>query len=75
MTHPFITHNGGPCPVSPEARVDVKFADGFVMNNAEAGIFCGDDDYPWDAWTSAKCRPGQEIIAYRLHQPDKGEAS
>lgn len=44
MTRPFITHNGGPCPVSPETRVDVRFADGFVMSNVEAGIFSGDDD-------------------------------
>lgn len=75
MTHPFITHNGGPCPVSPETRVDVRFADDFAMNNVEAGIFSSDDDYPWDAWTGVKCRHSQKIIAYRLHQPDKGEAS
>lgn len=74
MTHPFITHNGGPCPVSPEAKVEVKFRDGGRSQPTEACL--------WDSWEGTASdwwqwqgNPDDNIIAYRLHQPDKGDAS
>ena len=70
MTHPFITHNGGPCPVSPETVVDVKFADGRKRACRRAHLWSFGRD--WWQWQG---RPANNIIAYRLHQPDKGEAS
>jgi hypothetical protein len=75
MTHPFITHNGGTCPVSPETRVDVRFRDGQSKDfsrpaSAFMKLNAHDDD--WWQWQGL---PANNIIAYRLHQPDKGEAS
>ena len=70
MTHPFITHNGGPCPVSPETRVDVRFRDGREWEGFRAHRWSIGND--WWQWQGL---PANNIIAYRLHQPDKGEAS
>jgi hypothetical protein len=70
MTHPFITHNGGPCPVSPEAIGGVEFRDGTQECNTRLGLWSEGED--WWQWQGD---PMDNIIAYRLHQPDKGEAS
>ena len=75
MTHPFITHNGGPCPVSPEAKVEVLFRDGQsddVGNPAWMFLKVSVHDDDWWQWQGD---PMDNIIAYRIHQPDKGEAS
>lgn len=73
MTHPFITHNGGPCPVSPDTVVDVRLRCGEVMPPAEAVLWMGDHTAP-DFWLWHGGR-SNNIIAYRIHQPEEGEAS
>ena len=69
MTHPFITHNGGPCPVSPEAIGDVEFADGTILFDVPFWWLQHADRWEW------KGDPDYAVVRYRLHQPDKGEAS
>ena len=68
MTHPFITHNGGPCPVSPETVVDVKFRDGGDLEAYVASHM--EPDWTSDNWWQWEGLPDNNIIAYRLHQPD-----
>lgn len=76
MTHPFITHNGGPCPVSPEARVDVKFRSGLEMENYGAKMWSAINNRWQDDWWQWQGDPMDNIIAYRLHQPTTdGETS
>ncbi len=71
MTHPFITHNGGPCPVSPETMVDVEFRDGTSVK----GLMAVWPPPPADWWEWAGKRRAKklmknDIVAYRLHHPD-----
>jgi hypothetical protein len=70
MTHPFITHNGGPCPVSGEAIVDIEFRNGDIVQ----GYLACQWRLPTDYW-QWQGDPENDVVAYRLHQPDEGEAS
>lgn len=58
----WIDWGGGKCPVDDVNEVDIKFRAGGIVYDVEAG------KYYWP-------RTGQEydVIAYRLHQPQKAE--
>ena len=55
--NPWLPHNGGPCPVRPIVRVDVKLRNGeIIIDRVALSLF-------WIHFDAAK-----DIIEYRLHR-------
>lgn len=55
--NPWLPHNGGPCPVAPDALVDVKHRNGVTCRGITAGPL------RWDHWGTMG-----DIIEYCLHR-------
>lgn len=69
MTHPFITHNGGPCPVSATEDIDVQFRDGTSQKGVPA-VYIFKEWWEWAEKRRPKALSVNDVVAYRLHQPD-----
>jgi len=52
----FIPWPGGPCPVPPKTRVDVRFRDKGTGNGTQADFWCG--------WIHTDTKV--DIVAYRI---------
>lgn len=63
----WIEWSGGECPVEESVLVDVKFRDGSIHKAQRANY------YEWGHVRPHFATTGCDIIAYRLHQPQKAE--
>lgn len=63
MTHEFITHEPGPCPVELDSVVTVKFADGRISgrNGTRARFWTAGSD-----WWKHEGDPKYHIVGYRV---------
>lgn len=69
----WIDWPGGECPVPRGTLVDVRYRCGRENNHVSAGISCdmGGSDSDWCAEDWSHDNSGNDIIAYRLHQPQE----
>lgn len=70
----WITHNGGPCPVSPTEDIDVQFRNGTSQKGVPA-VYIPKEWWEWGGRRRYKGLGVNDVVAYRLHQPEKGDAS
>lgn len=54
------THRGGPCPVSAQTKVEVRYRNGSVSDELEAG------KRRWEAWPADVGESDWDIVAWRL---------
>ena len=70
----FVPHDGGPCPVHLQAKVEVVFRSGQVRHARRAEWWTAFDSKAkfaeHDLWKWESPNHDNDIIAYRLKEPD-----